>query len=167
MPSDTSLYKAFPDSTGALDKERPAEVQVVLRQYELDDAKLVLHSWLRSSRSQFNQATDHDYYEGMQKQIMRIAKNAHVVVAADREKPWWVYGYAVGEPWENKSDPLVMHYVFVKLAYRRQGIATALMEAHGWYHGREVVATHWHYYLNDIRRIMKLRYNPWYLNRAN
>lgn len=159
------FYEAVPDVAGDIE-EAPAIAHVVLRPYDLDDAKFLMHSWLRSMRGMFRDSTDDDYYSGVQQDIMSLAKCAKVIVACDREKPWFIYGYCVADEAASREDPLVVHYIFVKNAYRRQGIGTAMMKAHGWYPDRIVMATFWNYYLKQLRHVVRLRYNPWYLRHS-
>jgi hypothetical protein len=115
-------------------------------------------------RGVFRDATNDDYFEGVQRRIMKVSQTARVVIACDREKPWYIYGYCVAETPSDDHVPLVVHYTFVKNPFRRQGIATEMLKAHGWYRDRIIVATHWNYYLKDIRKVVRLRFNPWLLD---
>lgn len=159
----TEIYEKLPESTGYV-TDAPAAAHVTMRPYEIDDAKFILHSWLKSMRGMYRDAKDADYYDGAQARILRCSKRAKVVIAADIEKPWFIYGYCVADEPASDADPLVVHYAFVKNPYRRQGIGTALLEELGWHPGRLVVATHWNFYLKDIKRVVKIHYNPWLLD---
>lgn len=161
---DDNLYSMLPACQGNReDRELGHAVNVTLRPFDVDDTKFLVHSWLRSMRSVFRDSTDEDYYSGVQNQILAIARTARVIVACDKEQPWYILGYCVSDAPADTDCPLVVHYVFTKVNYRRCGIARAMLEAHGWYTNRLVIATNWNYYVKYVRQQVRLRYNPWLL----
>lgn len=162
----TEIYGILPDPPGFLPKDQPATAHVKFRPYETEDAKFILHSWMKSMRGQYRDSRDDHYYDGMQARILSLSKreSTKVVVACDRERQHFIYGWCVAEDIPHGQDFLVAHYIFVKNTYRRQGIGTALLEAHGWAPGMAIQITHWNYCLKDIKRVVKLHYNPWRLD---
>ncbi len=93
------------------------------------------------------------YDAGMDKRIDRLLFRSHVLVAFFPEVPDEVLGWSAIE-----GDAL--HYIYVKAAYRRRGIATGLVE------GR----AKWYTHATDregrvFLERMSLKYNPFLLER--
>lgn len=160
------IYGHLPKTRGDFRGTLEGTPYIKLRPYEADDAKLILHSWMKSMRGMYRDALDEHYFPGQQARIMKISQQpqTRVTIAADAEKPWYIYGWIVADVPGSDNEPLIVHYCFVKNSFRRQGIGRALMEAVGWYPDRYVYATHWNYYLKELRQRIKIRFNPWLLD---
>lgn len=157
------IYKVLPTAAGHLNVDEAATAHVRFRAYDVEDAKFILHSWLRSMRGMYRDATDEAYYKGAQARILKISaqEKTKVTIACDAEKLNYIYGWIVADQPTGEDNPMVVHYAFVKNSFRRQGIGTALLEAHGWHKEQQVLATHWNYYMKDIKRVVKTHYDPW------
>lgn len=99
---------------------------VKIRSYEPDDKNFIYTSWLRGLRfgNDFFREIDSDvYYREMQKTVDTILalKDTKVDVACLIEDPRVILGYVV-----NRPD--VLDWVFVKLPWRRMGVARTLLK---------------------------------------
>lgn len=93
---------------------------------------------------------EHDkavYSVGMQKRFARLAKKSRVLIAYDPDPAAMgekrdILGWIMYRRWQTKA--LILHYVYVRQAYRGQGLGRALLAAAGWRPGMPIVATHRH-----------------------
>jgi GNAT superfamily N-acetyltransferase len=66
------------------------------------------------------------YYREMHLAIEKVLARANVVVACDPAEPALIFGWGVGE--SAKDGTLFLHFLYVKHALRKFGIAKALEE---------------------------------------
>lgn len=104
------------------------------------DWNFVAHSWKRSYRTQKAIWPPDLYSTEMQKRLDKLSNRAQFLVAVDVEDPDQIFGWACAEP------PL-LHFVFVKKAFRRQKIATTLIKQLG----GPVLCTHWTQHAKKLR----------------
>lgn len=112
--------------------------RVLLRSINHDDMAFVLDSWLLSfadsnylnrphqaalPREQFFSA--HRIYV----QSILGRKDTHVILSVNKEEPTLIYGYLVFEHGPEEGSPRILHYVYVKRAFSRFGIATGLLHS--------------------------------------
>jgi len=87
----------------------------------LDDTAIpfILNSWLKSHR--WSDKDNPDYYRVAAPKIKTLLKTNRVMVAALAEEPDCFVGWVCGKRAK-------LHYVYVKSAFRRDGVAKALIE---------------------------------------
>lgn len=87
----------------------------------LDDTAIpfILNSWLKSYR--WSDKDNPDYYRNLAPEIKRLIKTNRVMVATLAEEPDCFVGWACGTKGR-------LHYVYVKSAFRRDGVARELIE---------------------------------------
>jgi len=101
----------------------PSGATFKIRAYEPSDEGFVLKSWLKSYRTapaNFR-LRDREYYEERMPLVKHLVDRGRVLLAVDVEDPDLAFGWVCYE----KN---VLHYVYVKEAFRRLGIATELFE---------------------------------------
>lgn len=122
------------------------------------DISFIYSTWLRSYHyDSFTKSTAKSiYFENYKLVLDHILKTAQVYVACSKEDPNVIFGYVVYEP-------ETIHYVFVKEAFRRFGLAKALIkEALGG--AEKAEATHrTGMVIPILRRYDKLVFNPFKL----
>ena len=101
-------------------------LQIAIRLHEATDEDFIYSTWMKSFRdNSYARAVPTQLYNiGQRKRINKILskEGVNVLIACDAETPELIYGYAVME-----RTPDVLHYVYVKSAYRKLGIAKALL----------------------------------------
>ncbi len=124
-----------------------------------DDLPFIMRSWLES----YGRGSPHTvlipkpmFFAGHRKVVEALLRDpsCQTWVACDAEDPSILLGFISGEP------PTHAHYVYVKRAFRRQGIARGLADALGL--RGEILASHWTY---DAQRLdlhtRSLLFNPY------
>ncbi len=98
---------------------------VTLRPAADADAGFVLNSWLKSYRASMTVVPSSQYFSrfGHRGLVMDLMGRQPIVVASWDEDPAVIVGWSCGEPSK------LLHYVYVKQAFRRQGIGTRLVAA--------------------------------------
>lgn len=98
------------------------------------------------------------FFDGHRALITPLLSNAQVVVACLPDDPGVLLGFACGEPVDG-----LLHYVYVKAAFRRMGVATRLVDALGIKVGA-CSCTHWTYDLSRLKqKLSGLQFNPYLL----
>jgi GNAT superfamily N-acetyltransferase len=121
---------AEPTTAAAASPDR--EIPVLLRPAGPDDVALVSETWLESYRNDSpwaHRLTDHVFFAHHQPAVAEILSRACAVVACDPADERVVYGTVVWEP-ATAEGPAV-HWVYVKKALRRLGVARRLLAATG------------------------------------
>jgi GNAT superfamily N-acetyltransferase len=88
------------------------------------DREFILPTWLQSHKHRKDDDITTDIYQQYYGNIVKDklnSKNIKIVVAASIEDHNQIFGYLVGE---NN----LIHYIYVKFAFRRQGIARKLID---------------------------------------
>ena len=101
-------------------------MQVVERMAEKGDLSFIYDTWLQSSRYDGNigrSCRNSVFFEGQKLVIDRLLMQSKTVIACADKNRELIYGYAVGE---TETEEQMLHYVYVKEAYRRFGIASKL-----------------------------------------
>lgn len=85
------------------------------------------------------------YSVGMQRRFARLARKNKVLLAVDpdpvaRTEKRDILGWIMFKRWEDSA--LIVHYIYVRMAYREQGLARALLAAAGWQPGMPIIASH-------------------------
>ena len=134
---------------------------VILRECGSKDVNFILHSWLRTykHRSDFAKMIRNDiFFKWHREIILNILKRSKTLVACYPEMDDLILRYLVYE----KNDPLsIIHFTYVKLGYRKLGIAHSLINqseidlnqtlyTHKTYDGEEI-----------LKKYPKLIYDPY------
>lgn len=101
---------------------------VVVREAGPGDLNFILKSWLMAVRNTSHLSwgiANARYFAGEQILIKRTLAKARTLVACLPDDPELVLGFVVCEP------PALCHFVYVKAALRRQGVARVLLQAAG------------------------------------
>lgn len=101
-----------------------------LRQAWPSDLPFVVDSWLNSYRMAPRARDMGDVYFAEQKAIVRrLCNDAGLVIACDAEDPEAILGWLCATNPPNIEPDPVVHYVYVRAAGRRCGVARRLLEA--------------------------------------
>lgn len=136
-----------------------ATPEIHFRALEPSDVHFVLSSWLKSYRPSCPLVSDEVYFREQKRLILHLLEDTSVVLACDPVDPGVIWGYLVGAAHPDGFG--VVHFVYVKHALRRFGIARALLAHAGILAGFE--ASH----LTETgRRILVdhpglFTFNPW------
>ena len=118
----------------------PHQPPVLFRPYQSSDLAFVASSWLLSYRS--SQPTKYigndDYYATLHPLVEALARGvrgtgtATTLLAVNPEDSDQIYGWV---SYGHLGPVPVLHYVYVKELFRRQKIATQLLDQAGFTHG--------------------------------
>ena len=131
------------------------------------DANFVLSSWLKSffrNRQMWVPLplAEHEYFHGHHRLLEKLLQRASVVVACDQQDPSQILGWLCYEMIREPKEILVVHFVYVKSAYRGFGVGRQLWNA---VHVPDIrtVATHWTKRLKEDKAELRynLEYNPY------
>ncbi len=134
--------------------------QWIIRPALPSDIAFIYATWLRSYRkdSLIGANCGTDIYFQSYARIMDgllASPKVEVLIAALKEDEDIIIGYLVAEPG-------VLHYVFVKDAFRKLGVARSLYEA-SFPDTNFTTHTHWTRTASPIIQTLKLDYNPFLL----
>lgn len=107
--------------------------QVAIRLARPSDVNFILNSWLKSYRSSYavKGVCDTIYYREQKRIIMALVNKPGMAlfVASDPDDANEIFGWLCAEQRAASASPtLVVHYAYVKQAFRRLGILRALLE---------------------------------------
>lgn len=129
---------------------------MIYRSPKPEDIDFIYNSWLKSYRKSEGKMTSTIYFNKFNNIIQKIFEKALVVIVCDDEDPDLIYGYAVYE----NVDPVVLHYIYVKLTYRQTGIGTDLIEKIR-KNDDPIICTFANYAFSKLKTKWRLTYNPW------
>ena len=123
------------------------------------DVEFMLKTWLREYRRAVpRNMPDRLYYNEFQKVILALTRKSDARMVCSAEDPNFICGFVVGTAYPAEGTAVV-HFAYMRPPFRRMGLVTKALEDMGYEMGDEVVATHWHPYLDRFRR-NELIYNP-------
>lgn len=97
----------------------------------------ILDAWKRSYRSEKRNLPWNRYSCEVQSRLNAlIARGARVRIAVDGEDEDFFFGFIVAEP-------PVLHYVYVKSPFRRQGLAIRMIEESGFDTNQTILCPYW------------------------
>jgi hypothetical protein len=121
----------------------PADVlTATIRDFvRVSDENFIFHSWGNSYRdaalAAWGDMPKATYYKRVRTRIEALlSRGAELKLAVDPDDPNLILGWACAEA-------PVLHYVYIKEAYRRQGLALQLMGAVGLANARVIPCSHW------------------------
>lgn len=106
-------------------------LQIVVRPVKPEDHNFIFSAWLKGQyfgNSYFRQIPQDLYFEGYARTIAELLSPFHpegpvtIRIACDEGSPEWISGFSV-----SRGNDL--YWVYVKENFRRQGIATLLIES--------------------------------------
>lgn len=135
------------------------EIPIEIRVAEEADVPFILSSYLRGNRQEgaLRHMTHPAYYAQQTPVAVAMVRTARVLIAADVEDPWHILGWIAFSV--TPAGELIVHYVYVKSAVRRFGVARRLFQ-HVNPTGAAVVATHTGRAFEALRGRYRLAYAP-------
>jgi len=109
---------------------------IVFREIEKQDEGFVLSSWKRSHRADFEFMSNSEYY-AYANTFDAILNKCSCIIVSEKKDPSMIYGYIV---FKKIPGVAIIHYIYVKQAFREFGIATRLF-AFATANSEHVVAT--------------------------
>lgn len=117
--------------------------KIIVRDAVEDDVALIMSSWLRSHKQngpQERKLTNTVYFSNHVPIVRALVARCPILVAElegvrDEALGWVCYD-------EPDADRFVVHYVYVKSVYRKQGVAKTLLKGAGWQPNQEIEASH-------------------------
>ena len=99
-------------------------ISVKLRYPLQEDSSFIVASWLSSVKKHLDKDIPYDIRHNEYKNLIQtvLSNDTNVIVAVSPEDDDYINGYAV-------YNHDVLHYIYVRYALRRQGLATFLMES--------------------------------------
>lgn len=142
------------------------ELPVRIRAFNEPDKNLILSSWLKSYRDapEVVDVPNELYFSAQQMLIGYIASQADVMVACAHDNPDEILGWVCYQ--KGPQDSLVLHFVYVKKAFRCFGLGTKLMTAAGWVPGSRVWASHRTIKARGFLSKFGTTYNPYMLKKG-
>ena len=136
---------------------------IVYRQMTPKDSPFVYSTWLRSYRQMpFAQNMSNDTFFHHHKQIIEkiLSKpNTKVVMVCEDADPDHLYGYSVVEQY---GDATIIHYVYIKHAYRKLGLAKNLITTQYPLFGDKLTfVTHESRHHKQFKDKFNIEYNPY------
>lgn len=106
--------------------ETQSGVLVVVRTPTADDISFIFSSWLRSYRNseEVQRMANEPYYRLYKNFVDAALRSSRIAVACDPEDLNHLYGYVVFAD----RDSMILHWIYVKHAFRRNGIARLLYD---------------------------------------
>lgn len=136
-----------------------------LRYATAADEPFIIDSWMRcnKSHSPLVQHVDSRAYETHHRPLVRqLVERSQTFVAYATAVPDELVGFICGD--RSADTGLVVHFVYVKRAYRRVGVARELLRGLGYERGEVITATHITYLQTEGRlRAYLVRNDPYLL----
>lgn len=107
-------------------------VDVALRAADARDHDFIMDSWLRSFRSAWPEMRTGDYFRLQRRrieQLLAMPMTAVTILHPEADRDLIVAWCCATRT--TARDGSVIHYVYVREAYRRQGLATRLVQGEG------------------------------------
>jgi hypothetical protein len=148
--------------------ERILPAEVTLREYVEDDFAFIKASYvdnLYENNPIFKDVRRRVFEASRKSVIASLVRKANVSILCETMSPREIVAYFVWDRWDNF---LVAHFMYVKYAYRKMGLAKFLLANTGYEldsKGRPVtaiIASHWNSFPRQfgVQRKYKLIYNP-------
>jgi len=131
---------------------------VLVRLASPSDSSLVYSTWLHSYADQNKDQHRGILYKSHRKIIRNLMEKSITVMAVMDDDPNQIFGWICGL--RAKSGPLVVHYCYVKDAFRRLGLAKLLLNHFEHRSGEPVICSHKGYVYKSLRDRYNLFYVP-------
>lgn len=135
----------------------------VFRDANENDDGFIYNSWLKSyfdGGIWARHVPAQIFFDNHKKVVKTLLQNSRVIIACNPSDSSQIFGYSVIE--KSYSAPTI-HYMYVKLTYRRLGIARALMNEilEHYDPSLPVTVSHMTRVLEEIRENKSVIYNPY------
>jgi hypothetical protein len=100
------------------------------------------------------------YYDGQHRLIEKLIMRSKTYVACDAKDPNQIYGYGVAEV---VDGIFVVHFIYVKLPYRRMGIGNSILNSFEYQQGTLSAFTHWTRMAEKLHIKYNMVYHPYIL----
>lgn len=103
-------------------------IDILLRAPNNQDGSFILDSWVRENREQYpNNLVDKSLFYTEEKKIVKILiTKSLILIACNPDDTDQIYGYLV---FEKIEDIPIIHFLYVKLLFRENGVAKQLIES--------------------------------------
>lgn len=135
----------------------------LLRPAEPSDLPMIFSAWLKNQRRVGHNAlmTNTVYFEGEDKRMKRILEGASLALMVNLEDQNHIFGFMA---WEYVEDLFVLHYIYIKQAFRNFRLGTTAIKTIYSQFGRDAfICTNISPSIADKREKYKCRYNPYVL----
>jgi|SRR5271165_1933475 len=125
------------------------------------DHAFIYATWLRSYRhdSNFARKINNDiYYEFHHKVIERILERASIQVLCSADDPYTIFGYLVWEVLPVHPTAPIVHYLYIKMPFRKMGLGKELFTVVANY--GTLIFTHYTSVVDKVKNDTWL-YNPY------
>lgn len=123
------------------------------------DLAFIYHNWLGSYR--FNNTIHPQVFFFEHRRVLdRLIRKSQSLILCNPEDPDHIYGFAFYE-----LDPLnsIIHYIYVKPAYRNLGMAKKLIEMMGLDLDKRILCSHLTPISRKLRKQLNALFNPYLL----
>lgn len=130
---------------------------IIYRGPRQGDVAYISKAWKESLRSEmmfeYGNLDPMPFYKEMDRRVPRLLSRSTVVVACNPADEDHILGWIAAEG-------QVVHYVFVRRAWRSKGLAQRLLDEAGVSRDRYIYGTHRTIASSKLYRILKARYTP-------
>ena len=139
------------------------EIDIKLFKDAENEKAFIYNSWLKSygKSNEARRMIGRVYFQGFENIINQIRdSNAYVALALNPDDSDQILGYVVFS-FDDEIALSVIHYVYVKEAFRRLGIAKKLLDqAHGKVKDEAIICTFANEIFDELKDKYLLTYNP-------
>lgn len=135
---------------------------IIVRKATPDDVPFIFSAWLKSYEDSVVHAgiSKTVYYANQHKLIEKLLRTSEVLIAVNASDDNQIYGFLVCE---RLQGVFVIHYIYVKMMFRKLGVARTLLEATDWNPEELAAFTHWGKPASSISRKTNFIYHPYIL----
>lgn len=136
---------------------------VEIRMADDNASHLIRDSWLKSFRkSSWTQGIPNEiFYPRYGERVDKLIKSSITMVAFWEQDHDQFYGWMTGSRFKSG---LIIHYCYVKSAFRKLGMGRALLESFAWKDNEKIIGTHhtWAHQWLDCKYVIE--YNPYIIS---
>lgn len=136
------------------------KIDLYIRQAEVDDIPFIKNSWLKSYRDTMKHMDQSLYKKNQDRLMCQILASSQCLVACSPDEHKQIYGWIIFETINNIA---ILHYVYVKMIYRKYKIASELFRMIERDKSIPVIASHFTRRFHDVKKPWNLTYNPYIL----
>ena len=98
------------------------------RKAKNSDLPYVFNSKLKAMRADFATMRTSIFFDTYRPKVQELVANSDILIACFKNDPDLIYGYVI---YTKLEDILIIHWINVKLPFRRMGLATKMLEQLG------------------------------------
>lgn len=121
------------------------------------DLNFIVSGWVRSYRGaswQYLEIPSNIYWDGEEARIKRLLQISITGILTSKDDPSQYFGFICYSP-----EPEILHYVYIKKAFRSFGFATKMIQDH--LRDPEKCCTYLTRHFAGIHKKMEFTYNPY------